>query len=224
MSSFVLVHGSSHSPQAWDLVKSELERRHHSVLTPELPADEPGASAIRYADVIIGAISGCENPILVGHSAAGWFIPLVAARRPIRRMVFLAAVIPRLGMSFLDLLKAEPDMINPEWIGKDPRIPSIADEFLLHDCPSELRAWAHETMRIVNAQNAIVERYPLDRWPDIPSSYIVCAEDRTITPDWSCKTARSQLRCEPIELPGGHCPYISRPAALAQVLSQIADL
>jgi len=222
MATFVLVHGSTHSARAWDLVKSELERQHQSVITPELPADEATAGATRFADVIAASIQETEHPIVVAHSASGWFLPLVAGRRRVQRLVFLAAAIPRLGMSFLELLKAEPDMINPAWLGKDPRVEAVADEFLFHDCPPDRRSWAHATIRVVNARQVMVERYPLEQWPEAPVSCIVCAEDRTIQPSWSRRIAKSQLRVEPLELPGGHCPYVSRPRKLTEMLIQIA--
>lgn len=223
MGIFVLVHGSTHSARAWDLVRSELERWQHVVITPELPADEPDASAIRYADVIVASMPSDQCPIVVAHSAAGWFLPLVAVRRHVRRMVFLAAAVPRIGTSFIELLRTEPEMINPAWIGKDPRVQSVADEFLLHDCPADRLSWAHETIRVVKAQKAMVELYPLDHWPNVPASYIVCRDDRTIQPEWSRKIARSQLLIDPIELPGGHCPYISRPTELAEILAGIDE-
>jgi pimeloyl-ACP methyl ester carboxylesterase len=224
MPTFVLVHGSSHSAGAWELVKAELEHQRQTVITPELPADEPDASATRYADVIVSAIRDADYPIVVAHSAGGWFLPLVAARRRVRRMVFLAAVVPRIGMSFLEQLRAEPEMINPAWLGKDPRVEAVADEFLFHDCPPDRLSWAHATIRVVNAREAMVERYPLAHWPEAPASYIVCAEDRTIKPAWSRKIAKSQLGVKPIELQGGHCPYVSRPTELAEILIRITGL
>jgi hypothetical protein len=56
---------------------------------------------------------------VVAHSASGWFLPLVAARRRVRRIVFLAATVPHIGSSFLERLRDEPEMINPAWIGKN---------------------------------------------------------------------------------------------------------
>lgn len=215
---FVLVHGSAHSARAWDLVKSQLEQRRHSVVTPELPSDEPDAGARRYAEVIAAAIPGGEQPIVVAHSASGWFLPLVASLRPVRRIVFLAAAVPKIGMSFLELFQAEPEMINPVWIGKDLRKPEVVSEFLLHDCPSELRRWAQAEIRVLNLRRVWDERYPLQQWPNVAASYIVCSQDRTIQPAWSRKVARTQLGIEPIELFSGHCPYISRPKELAEIL------
>ena len=62
---------------------------------------------------------------------------------------------------------------------------------------------------------------PLVAWPDVPASYIVCAEDRTITPAWQRRAAREWLGVEPIELPGGHCPNVGRPEALADALERV---
>lgn len=223
MATFVLVHGSTHAGRAWDWVRAELERQQQVVITPVLPADEPDAGAGRYADAILDSMPDGGPAIVVAHSAAGWFLPIVAAQRPVKRMVFLAAVVPRVGMSFLDLMQAEPDMLNPAWIGKDPRIEAVANEFLFHDCTPDKLAFAHATIRVIQARGAMVETYPLKRWPYVPSSYIVCAEDRTIRPGWSRRIARSQLGIEPIEIEGGHCPYISRPEELARLLLNIDD-
>jgi pimeloyl-ACP methyl ester carboxylesterase len=47
---------------------------------------------------------------------------------------------------------------------------------------------------------------------------IVCAEDRVVDPAWSRRVARDRLGVEPTELPGGHSPFLTRPAAVAAVL------
>ncbi len=219
MATFVLVHGSTHSPRAWDLVKAQLEQRQHAVVTPELPADEPEAGAARYTEVIAAAIPDNDEPVVVAHSAAGWFLPLLAARRRVRRMVFLAAAVPVVGMSFLEQLQAIPEMMNPAWLGKDPRNEDVADEFLLHDCPPDRLSWAHATIRIVNLRHAMSERYPLNLWPEVAASYIVCSEDRTFRPAWSRRIARTQLGVEALEIAAGHCPYISRAERLAEILA-----
>ena len=38
---------------------------------------------------------------------------------------------------------------------------------------------------------------------------IVCAEDRVVDPAWSRRVARDRLGVEPIELPGGHSPFLA---------------
>jgi hypothetical protein len=67
------------------------------------------------------------------------------------------------------------------------------------------------------------EVYALDECPRVPASYILCSEDRTINQEWPRRAARERLSVEAIEIPGGHCPYLPRPALLAQVLAGLAD-
>jgi len=56
-------------------------------------------------------------------------------------------------------------------------------------------------------------------WSDIldqfgaADAYVLCAEDRIIDADW----ARAAVP-DPVELPGDHCPFLARPAELADLL------
>jgi hypothetical protein len=52
----------------------------------------------------------------------------------------------------------------------------------------------------------------------VPATYVVCSEDQILRPEWSRRTARERLGAEPIELPGDHSPFYSRPSVLADVL------
>jgi pimeloyl-ACP methyl ester carboxylesterase len=149
------------------------------------------------------------------------YLPLVAQRWPPRLMVFLAAVVPRPGLSMADQYRADRSMFNPAWICQDPRDEKTALEFTFHDCPPERLDWALSTRILFYAKRAIEESCPLSTWPAVPAAYIVCAEDRTITPAWQRKAAREWLGVEPFELPGGHCPNVSRPEALADLLERV---
>jgi pimeloyl-ACP methyl ester carboxylesterase len=224
MALFCLVHGSTQNASCWDLLIPELDRRGHETVRMNLPADEPEASATRYADAIAEAIPEKRaDVIVVAHSAGGLFLPLVPERRRVRHLVFLAAVIPRVGASLVDQIKEDKSMFHPEWIGKDPtKDEQAAREFLFHDCSAEAIDWALGTMRLMFARRAILETCPLEVWPDVPSSCIVCVNDRTIQPQWLLRAARERFGTVPIEMPGGHCPHVSRPGELAQVLAGIA--
>ena len=136
-------------------------------------------------------------------------------------MVFLAAVVPRPGMSVMEQRRNDPSMFNPLWIGQNPQDEKVALEFVYHDCPPDRLDWALSTRVMFYARRALEEPCPLRVWPSVPSSYIMCTDDRTIMPQWQRKAARELLGVEPIELPGGHCPHVSRPEALADVLEHI---
>lgn len=113
-------------------------------------------------------------------------------------------------------------MFNPDWLGKDPADDDIALEFLFHDCSPEVAAWALTTRTDWYPGRLYEEPCPLTDWPGTPSAYVVCTEDRTIRPEWSRNAARERLGVEVIELPGGHCPQISRPRELAALLTSLA--
>jgi pimeloyl-ACP methyl ester carboxylesterase len=222
VSTFCLVHGSTQNSCGWDLLVPELQRLGHETVCADLPND-PAASATQYADLVAAAIpANLRDIVVVAHSASGLFLPLVPSRRRVHRLVFLAAVLPQIGASLIDQLKENPSMMNPEWIGKNPvDDDQIAHQFLFHDCSPETAAWALKTRRLTNARQAIVETCPLETWPAVPCSYILCTGDRTIQPDWSRQASRARLGCEALELPGGHCPHVSRPRELAEMLTAI---
>lgn len=223
MSLFCLVHGSTQNGACWDLLIPRLEQRGHGVVRMNLPTNEPEASATRYAEVIAASIPlNCDDAIVVAHSASGLFLPLVPQRRLVRRLVFLAAVIPQIGKSLRDQVNDDKNMFNPEWLGKDPtKDDELARKFLFHDCSPETTSWALSTMSLMFARQAILEVCPLSTWPAVSSSYILCLDDKAIQPEWSRRAARERLKVDSIELPGGHCPYVSRPSELADVLSAL---
>jgi pimeloyl-ACP methyl ester carboxylesterase len=182
------------------------------------------AGAVRCAEIVYQAFAGLPNLMLVGHSLAGLIIPLVANRCPVRRLVFLHALLPHPGQSVVDQMKAEPDMFNAEMFTTTAPFwedEAVATRFLLHDCSTEVVRDAFSRLR---PEPGVLGREvtPLESWPDVPSSYIVCADDRMATPAWARRAARERLGVEPVEIPGGHCPMLARPGQLADVLGQWA--
>lgn len=196
----------------------------------DLPCDDPQAGCIRYAETVVAALAAHDEPVtIVGHSLGGLTIPLVAAQRPIERMIFLAAFIPKPGLKFRDQFATEEGMFPPSdestWPVTDERsglmtwpaekvIPA-----LFPDVPAEL---ARKEAAKLRQQSAVPhgEVCPLADWPDVPSSYILCLEDSQVGVDWARRAARERLATTALELPGGHMPMISRPAALANALEE----
>jgi len=188
---FCLIHGSTQNSSGWKLLKSELESRRHQVICPDLPTGKPEAGGMYYAEFVAAALRELPDaPIMVGHSVSGLLLPLVETQRPVARMIFLGAAIPQIGKSTLQQLQSEPEMFYPEWIGKDPtKDPELAMKFLFHDCSPDVARWALTTLRLTYAHGALAEICPLDKWPDAPASYVVCAKDRTLNPAWCRKAA-----------------------------------
>ena len=89
MTTFALVHGGWHGAWCWDLLTPLLEEAGHGVVTMDLPAGDGSATFDTYADVVCAAIDGCDDVVLVGHAMNGSAAALVAARRPVRHVVYL---------------------------------------------------------------------------------------------------------------------------------------
>jgi pimeloyl-ACP methyl ester carboxylesterase len=225
MSTFGLVQGAGLGAWCWDRTTSQLEARGHDTATVDLPVDDQSAGAARLAATVVEAFARYDDLILVGHSMSGLIIPVVATLRPVKRLVFIHAVLPQPGLSLAAQVEAEPDMFNPEmmtvapsWWSDEATVP----RFLLHDCTPEV---AHEAFMHLRPGREgrgvlVTEVTPLEAWPDVPCSYILCRDDRTATPVWARRAVRERLGIEPIEIPGGHCPMLSRPRQLADVLAE----
>ena len=70
----------------------------HDVVAMDLPLEDGAATFDTYADIVCAALGDRgDDVVLVGHSYAGNTIPLVAARRPLRHLVYLCAMIPDIG-------------------------------------------------------------------------------------------------------------------------------
>jgi pimeloyl-ACP methyl ester carboxylesterase len=229
-----LVHGSYHGAWCWDLVRPELERLGHRVVTMDLPISDPAAGAAAYAQAVDQALDEAleagSEPVLVGHSMAGLVIPLVAVHRPVRRLIFLAAFLPSPGMSANEQRAAEPiDSRTPpstaEWSDHGDGVwmvgPGTATEIFFHDAPPELARWASERLR-PQAYRVLEETTPLREWPDVDCRSIVCGDDRAINPAWVRAAAHDRLGTEAVQLPGGHSPFLTRPAELARLLHDLA--
>jgi pimeloyl-ACP methyl ester carboxylesterase len=225
-----LVHGSYHGAWCWDFLAPELERLGHRVVTMDLAITDPTLGAADYAKTVVSALDPASEPILVGHSMAGLVIPLVAAQRPVRRLVFLAAFLASPGRSANDQRATEAidGRVPPrttEWtdLGDDVWMvgPNTATELFFHDAPAAVARWATKRLR-PQSYRVFSETTPLTAWPDVESRAIVCRDDRAINPEWVRAAARERLGAPAIELGGGHSPNLTRPAELAQVLDSLA--
>jgi pimeloyl-ACP methyl ester carboxylesterase len=228
MCTFGLVHGAGLGAWCWDGTIRELEAYGCRAIAVDLSPSYSSEGAERLTEFLLDAFAGCDDLILVGHSMSGLITPIVAARRPVKRMIFLHAILPWPGKSFDDQLRAEPDLFNLEMLAVPPEAWSdgaTATRFLYHDCTPEVAQEACARLRVAKGGSRLIvnEITPLQAWPDVPSSYIVCRDDRTITPSWARQAARKRLGVEPIELPGGHCPMLSRPRECAAALRRCLE-
>jgi pimeloyl-ACP methyl ester carboxylesterase len=195
----------------------------------DLPIEDPDAGLTRYAEVVTDALGDVDGDVvLVGHSFGGSTIPLVARRRPVARLVFLCALVPRPGASAADRYAGDPVFVDgfrgstatredgaSYWPDRDAAV-----RCFYHDCDAADATWAVSRLRAQSPAPSL-EPWPVDALPDVPRSSILCRGERCIDPDWSRSMSRDLLGVEPLELEGGHSPFLSRPAELADVLVRL---
>ena len=193
----------------------------------DLPCDDPAATIMDNAKLVADSLTGAgDDVVVVGHSLGGIEAAVVPMLRPVRRVVFLAALIPRPGRSLGEVMGSEPGTTTEEFdrlprqVGEDGSVtwdPEVAAAFFYRACDPEAARWAASKLR-TQVWTTSREPCPLDRWPDCELASIICADDELVTPGWSRRIARDVLRVEPVELPGGHFPMLGIPAELADVL------
>ena len=225
MSTFVLVHGAWHGAWCWERLAPELEARGHESIAMDLPIEDGSATFEDHAKVVVDAAGGAgDDVVLVGHSLAGMVIPLVAAARPVEAMVFLCGVIPNFGaMPWDDAPQMEVPGAFDSTVKHDDGSTSWTDleaatSAYYGDCSAEDAAWAFERLRHLNNASLWDRPYPLDAWPTGRRIAVIGQEDRAVTPEFSWHVSQQRLGVDPLELPGGHSPFLARPAELADLL------
>lgn len=197
----------------------------------DLPIDDDSASFDDYADVVCAALDGCDDDtVLVGHSYGGHTIPLVAARRPVRHLVYLCAYIPDIGRSFNDQLGDNPAMLPLAcyaWLKLDGQSrvvwadAAVARAVMYTDCDERT---ANAAITQLRPQSAYATTLPcsLAELPAVRCTSIICSEDQLLGREWAQRIALDRLGADLIELPGSHSPFLSRPSALANILLRVA--
>lgn len=209
MVTFVLIHGALHGAWCWDLVVPELRQRGHDTVTMDLPIDDREAGLEEYAEAVVDAVRAAAKRadlVVVAHSMGATVAPLVCERLPVTRLILLAGMVPKTGETgWHAFAESDPELDQPRDTG-DP---------FYHDVPEPLAAEARAKLR---HQCAKPHRQPIAPWPDIPLTYLLCRDDRVIPATWLRRVVPERLGITPDEIDGGHSPFLSRPAELAERL------
>jgi pimeloyl-ACP methyl ester carboxylesterase len=224
----VLVHGAWHGPWCWDRVTPLLHDRGIEFYALDLPsmnvnAEQTGLQADTAS--LRKALDAIDRPaVVVGHSYGGGVITEGAAEHPnAKHLVYLTAFMPDVGESINGLLSQHP---NPEFITMiqlDANRRSVLDParvgpILYNDCSDDVVAWATDRLRSMATD--VGRPTPKAAWHTIPSTYVVCTEDRAILPALQRDMAKHASHV--VEWPTSHSPFASRPKLVADLLTELA--
>ena len=220
MSTYAFIPGAGDGGWYWHLVEAELRSRGHRTVAPDLPTDE-SATLTDYADVVVEAVGEAEDLIVVGQSFGAFTAPLVADRLPTAGLVLVAGMVPRPGERPEDWWgnTGHSDAVR-EQAAKDGGLTGNDDPMVCyyHDVPEELARGALDREVAQPSMTAYTQPWPLDRWPDVPTRYVLCTEDRAFPAAFLRRVVLDRLGVVPEEIVSGHCPALGHPRELADLL------
>ena len=204
VATYVLIHGAGSDSWYWHLVVPRLRALGHDVVAVDLPCDDDAAGLPEYAATVVDAIGDRRELILVAQSLAGFTAPLVCARLPVTMLILVAAMTPSPGES------AGQWWANTGHVFPEPFDPEVV---FAHDLPPAVAA---ESLRHVREQSGrpFEDPWPLEAWPDVPTRFLLCRDDRFFPAGFQRRVVRDRLGITPDEMAGGHLPALSRPEEL----------
>jgi pimeloyl-ACP methyl ester carboxylesterase len=215
MATFAFIHGAGDVGWYWHLVGAGLHHRGHDAVAPDLPIEDDRAGLSQYADAVVDAIGGRPDVVVVAQSFGGYVAPIVADRIGARLIVLVAGMVPSPGET------AEQMFANTGW-QPEPLADSSPRSVYYHDVPADLadQALAHERRQ---SDTPGQQPWPLAAWPEIPTRFVLCRNDRFFPARWLRPVVRDRLGIDPDEIESGHCPALSRPEELATLLERFAS-
>ena len=157
-----------------------------------------------------------------------------AAPDLVGHIVYLAAALPREGrtypeaMAMRDNEDGEFDADTGEMLSylrfDEDGAMTFADfdgawKYFYHDCDEETARWAFDRLGPERFGDTTVTPVSVPRFwaADLPRSFIVCEQDRSM-PRWLADTVARRLGVEQLSIDTSHSPFLSRPRELAELL------
>ncbi|MBX7434945.1 alpha/beta fold hydrolase [Mycobacterium sp. Y57] len=180
--------------------------------------------------------------VLVGHSGGGFDATLAAGARPdlVDHIVYLAAALPREGRTYPEAMAMRDSEDGPVELdeGFDGDVGEMlsylhfdehgamtfadfdgAWKYFYHDCDEQTARWAFDRLGPERFGDTTVTPVSVPGFweADLPRSFIVCEQDRSM-PRWLADTVARRLGVEQLPIDASHSPFLSRPRELAQLL------
>ena len=203
-------------------------------------------------EVVLEALASARtryrNVVLVAHSAGGSPVSAAAEQAPelVDRLVYLSAFVPAGRPRFADYIGAEenagavqvPPVADPAEIGAlrinplspDPAVTDVIRWAFLNDLPADSpdswRQFLHPDLPVSTFTTPVA--VSPERWGRLPRSYVRLTDDLALPPatqDLMISEADQVTPDNPFQvhsLPGGHSPFVTRPAELATLVATIA--
>lgn len=178
---------------------------------PGLPEDVEAVRAVLQ--------QGAEPTVVVGNSYGGIVSGAAAAAgvSSVQHLLFVSSYLVEVGESLSSFGGEEPAPFLDVDLGAGTFgvRPELLVETFLHDCDQEVQLQAGSRLA---RQGVQVTEQPVGAaaWQQVPSTYLVCTQDRGTPAERQRELARRAGRVVQIE--AGHHPFLSQPAALRDLV------
>jgi pimeloyl-ACP methyl ester carboxylesterase len=226
----VLVHGAFGGAWAYWKIGPSLVSRGIPWVGADLPscrAEDASVSAADDAAHVRELIDGLDGPVVVvGKSYGGIVVSGATAAHPkVAHLVYVAAMMPAPGEPYVRMTAAvrQPEFAEGFRLLEDGRIAIDSDigaRCAFSQATEEDRDVFRRNNRPMSMGRDPSLSFARVGWETIPSTYVVCTEDRAILPDAQRKWAEQATSA--IERPWDHSPGVSHPDEVADLVAGIA--
>jgi pimeloyl-ACP methyl ester carboxylesterase len=216
MTTFALIHGAWGSGWHWASIPERLRAAGHEVVAPDMPCDDASKTFDDYTQVVLDALGDAEDVVVVGYSLGGQTAARVAVRRPVRALIYVAALVPEPGATLMEQFRARlmhreyldgVELLDKgsRWIDRDVYRRVAYDDWVPEDV---VRARFARLRPQLNT--AFLHPFDADL---SPARYVMCTRDRIINNDhWrTAVEVTDELDCS-------HSPMVSLPDELTELL------
>lgn len=223
----VFLHGAGTGAWVWERVINELSV---PTIALEVPGRRAGVTPEGCAEALAAEIDqqGIDLVVLVMHSLAGVLAPGLVARlgKRVKRLVFLSAVIPPSGGSFVDALGFVNRFILSILFKFNPQGLKPSPEMIRAELCNDLNPQDSEEM-IARFTPEMPGLYltPVGKFSPLPNAtYIKLLKDQSVSP--AQQNSMLARLAQPVvrELETGHMAMLSAPAALAKLIMEEVEM
>ncbi len=225
----VFVHGACVQDGSWwwHRTAEQLQERGVSSVAPALPScgetGRPGGAGGPGLAEDVAAVrqvlqDGDEPTVVVAHSYGGIVTAEAASGvESVRHLLLISSYLPEVGQSLSDFGDGGPAPfldVDPD-AGTFGVRPELLVDTFLQDCDVEVQAGAVSRLARQSVQ-VIGQPVGAAAWQQLPSTYLVCAQDRGTPARLQREYAQRAGRA--VELDAGHHPFLSQPEAVRDLV------
>ena len=152
--------------------------------------------------------------LIHGAASDSWYWHLVVPELRARGHDVVAPDLPSDDDSAGERARREQAARDGRSIGRDV---DPMDEFF-HDVPPGVVAEAYARGERGQSGTPMDKPWPLAAWPDVPTRFLLCRNDRFFPAGFLRRVVRERLGITPDEMESGHLPALAHPRELVERL------